>query len=102
MIRKLFAVAVFALGMLAFAPAAMADPPTNYCVLDLSAPAPDIAMVSPDQMGTCSMLPAAVASAVPSPGGEEDDAAGPCSIAALPNFDIAGHRQHEDPGRCPA
>jgi len=92
--------AVLGLAMLAFAPIAMADPAPNICVLDLSQPATlDLAINAADI--TCAATAAVdVAYAVPIMPGD-DEAAGLSMITANAElFDFAGHRQHEDPGRC--
>ncbi|QDZ10536.1 hypothetical protein [Devosia ginsengisoli] len=91
--------AVLGLCMLAFTPVAMADPAPNICALDLSQTVTvDHAIGTSD--ATCAVLAVDVA-AVPLMLGDEDEAAGTCmtkSHAAV--LDFAGHRQHEDPGRC--
>lgn len=92
--------AVLGLSMLAFAPVAMADPAPNICVLDLSQPVALDHAVKTAEM-TCSGLAVDVAAAVPIVPGDEDEAAGTCMIKAHATvLDVAGHRQHEDPGRC--
>jgi hypothetical protein len=99
-IRAFLGAAVLGLAMLAFAPIASADPAPDICVLDLSQPVTiDHALDTADM--TCAALAAVeVASAVPIGPGDDDEAAGPCSILTPTAFDLAGHRQHEDPGRC--
>ena len=91
--------ALLGLCMLAFAPVAMAGPAPDICVLDLSQPsAADHAIGISDV--TCTVLGVDVA-AVPSLPGDEDEAAVNCITEAHATaFDFAGHRQHEDPGRC--
>ncbi|WP_240233601.1 hypothetical protein [Devosia lacusdianchii] len=98
-IRAFVGAALLALGMLAFAPVAMADPAPNICVLDLSQPATadyglDIAAPS------CAAMAVDVASAVHIMGGDQDVAAWSCENSISSVLDFAGHRQHEDPGRC--
>jgi len=99
-IRAFVGAAVLGLAMLAFAPIASADPAPDICVLDLSQPVTlDHALATADM--TCAALQAVeVASAVAITPCDEDEAAGPCSNLALSRLDFAGHRQHEDPGRC--
>ncbi len=92
--------AVLGLAMMAFAPIASADPAPDICVLDLSQPVTlDLALDTAD-MTCAAMAVHDVASAVPIGPDYEDVAAGPCIILAPSAFDFAGHRQHEDPGRC--
>ena len=99
MLRKLFAVAALCLASLAFAPVAMASPPTDFCVLDL-APAIPIDHGVNLAPAECPAVVAAVETIVlRMPGGDEDIAAGPSMNhkRMLPAFDLG--RQHFDPGR---
>lgn len=92
--------ALLGLCMLAFAPVAMAGPLPDICVLDPSQPITlDQAI---DTAGkTCAVMSAVnVAAAVPI-GPDDDEVAGTCTTKAHATvLDVAGHRQHEDPGRC--
>lgn len=100
-IRAFVGAAMLCLATLAFAPVAMADPAPNICVLDLSQPATIDHIVGTTEM-VCDVLAVDVAAAVPIAGGDEDEAAGPCTPLAHATLTSTGHRQHEDPGRCSA
>lgn len=87
------------LAMLALAPAAMADPAPDTCVLDLSQPATIDHALDAAEI-TCDALTIDVAAAAPIAGGDDDEAAFTSMIMAPATFAPTGHRQHEDPGRC--
>ncbi len=98
-IRAIVLGCVAALGMLAMAPVAMADPAPDICVLDLSQP------VSLDQAiktGTsaCAIIAVAEVEAVPIAGGDEDEAAFTQCDSILRFTAVSLYRLHVDPGRC--
>lgn len=100
MIRKLLAVGVLCLAASVFSMGATSAAPYNdICILDLSQPAADLQALDVADV-TCDALAVDVATAAPIGPDDEDIAAGPCITMAHANFDFAGHRQHEDPGRC--
>ena len=100
MLRKLIAIGVLCLGALAFAPVAMADPAPDICMLD-NAPSASVAYDVAPAAPACSIDVMAVQSlAALSPGGDEGEAAGPCSTPALKAPGFASSRLHFDPGRC--
>lgn len=99
MIRKFIAIAALCLAStMAFATVTMADPAPNICVLDLSQPVTiDHAIAAPDL--TCAVLVEASITAGTSPGGDEDEAAGPLKLLMLATADPLAPRLHFDPGR---
>lgn len=101
-IGSMLAGAMLCLGMLAFAPVAMASPAPDICVLDLSQPVTlDLVLDTADM--TCLAVDAVDAvDVVPIMTGDEHEAAFVSTTLAHATFiDFADHRQHEDPGRCP-
>lgn len=99
-IRSFIGAALLCLGMMAFAPVAMADPAPDICMLDI-APAADHAYDAGLAAPVCSVDVLAVQiTAALSLGGDEDEAAGPCATAQSKPLDFAASRLHFDPGRC--
>ncbi|MHA6692940.1 hypothetical protein [Devosia sp. A449] len=99
-IRSFIGAALLCLGMMAFAPAAMADPAPDICMLDIS-PAIDHAYGDAAAVPICPPAILAVQTfAALSPGGDEDEAASPCAAIQPKPLDFAGARLHFDPGRC--
>lgn len=90
--------AVLGLCMLAFAPAAMADPAPDICILEMTQPAglDHVLVTAP---APCAAIVAEVAISV-SPSGDKDEPAASCMTPKLTALDFAGHRHHENPGRC--
>lgn len=98
-IRSFIGAALLCLGMLALAPSAMADPAPDICILDIN-PAADHVYDAAVAAPACSSAFLAVQPvAWLSPGGDEDEAAGPSLSRLLIALDFAGPRLHFDPGR---
>lgn len=90
--------AVLGLCMLAMSPAAMADPAPDICILEMTQPTSvNHALVTAPV--PCAAIVAEVAIGV-SPRGDKGGPAASCNNPKLTALDYAGHRQHEDPGRC--
>ncbi|KKB09391.1 hypothetical protein [Devosia chinhatensis] len=95
--------AVLALCSLAMAPAVMAldDPPPEICVLNLSEPVALEHALFTDKASCAAVNIADVRLDPASTGGAQGEAdPALCSITQMNALDLAGYRQHEDPGRC--
>ena len=99
-IRALVLGCVAALGMLAFAPMAIADPAPDICVLDVSEPITlDHAINTADL--TCAALAAvSVAEAAVVVPDDAERSADLCTSSAHATSAPIGYRLHVDPGRC--